>query len=136
MAAVRRILGTVAGMAALARTRGVRVGIARVSGRSMEPTLHQGDRLLVLYGVPPRAGGMAVVRLPAHDQDHPVDRPLAVKRVTGRSPHAVHHWWIDRDNPHEGVDSWQVGPIPDHDVKARVLLRMPDMPMSIRRRLG
>lgn len=88
-------------------------GLALVRGRSMEPTLFEGDRLLVRYGVAPRVGGLAVIRLP--------DRPVAVKRVTRRTPDG---WWVERDNPHEGVDSRDVGAIPDEDVVARVLLRV------------
>jgi phage repressor protein C with HTH and peptisase S24 domain len=91
----------------------LRVGFAIVRGRSMEPTLREGDRLLVRYGAPPRIGRLAVVRLP--------DGPLAVKRVTRRVDDA---WWVERDNPDEGVDSWVVGAIPDHDVIGRVLLRV------------
>ena len=79
----------------------------------MEPTLFEGDRLLVRYGVPPRLGKLAVVRLP--------DRPVSVKRVTRRTPEG---WWVERDNPHEGVDSWVVGAVPDGDVVARVLVRI------------
>ena len=29
-------------------------------------------------------------------------------------------WWVERDNPAEGVDSWLVGAIPDGDVLAVV----------------
>ena len=93
--------------------RDVRFGFAVVHGRSMLPTLRDGDRLLVLHGVPPRPGRTAVVRLP--------DGVLAVKRVTRREPDG---WWVERDNPDEGVDSWSVGAIPDRDVVARVLLRV------------
>ena len=93
--------------------RDVRVGFAVVHGRSMLPTLREGDRLLVLHGARPRPGRTAVVRLP--------DGVLAVKRVTRRDPGG---WWVERDNPAEGVDSWSVGAIPDRDVVARVLLRV------------
>jgi phage repressor protein C with HTH and peptisase S24 domain len=92
---------------------GIRVGFAVVRGRSMEPTLFEGDRLVVRYGVEPRVGRLAVIRLPG--------RPLAVKRVTARVDSG---WWIERDNPDEGVDSWLVGVIPDRDVVGRVLLRV------------
>ena len=40
------------------------LGVVVVRGRSMEPTLHTGDRLLVLRGAPPRLGRLAIVRLP------------------------------------------------------------------------
>ncbi len=108
-----------------ARTGPVRVGLATVTGRSMEPALHHGDQLVVLYGLEPRPGGLAVVRLPDGD-DGP--RPLSVKRVTGRAPGQPDHWWVERDNPNEGVDSWQIGPIHESDVAARVLLRVPTSP--------
>ena len=66
----------------------------------MEPTLHEGDRLLVLYGVRPRLGRLALVRLP--DDDHGVPRPLAVKRVTRPAPDGADGWWVERDNPARG----------------------------------
>lgn len=103
--------------------RSPRVGVVRVTGRSMEPTLHEGDRLVVLYGAPPVAGRLAVVRLP-DGPDGP--RPVAVKRVTGRAPGEVGAWWVERDNRAEGVDSWQVGGIPRADVLGLVLARVPD----------
>jgi hypothetical protein len=79
----------------------------------MEPTLRDGDRLLVRYGSPPRVGALAVVRLP--------DRPVAVKRVVRRERDG---WWVERDNPAEGVDSWLVGAIRDDDVLAVVVCRV------------
>jgi hypothetical protein len=33
-------------------------------------------------------------------------------------------WWVERDNPAEGVDSWQAGPVPPADVLGTVLLRL------------
>lgn len=83
-----------------------------VRGRSMEPTLYDGDQLLVLYGARPRAGRLAVVRLPGG--------PLSVKRLAFPDPAG---WWVERDNPREGVDSWQVGAVPEADVVAVVLVR-------------
>ena len=97
-------------------------GVATVRGRSMEPTLHEGDRVIVLYGARPRPGRMAVVRLPDGDRGA---RPLAIKRVTGPAPNEPGHWWVERDNPVEGIDSWQVGAIPRADVKAVVIARLP-----------
>lgn len=87
--------------------------MAVVRGRSMLPTLQEGDRLLVRYGAMPRAGSLVIVRLP--------DRPLSVKRATHREADG---WWVERDNPAEGVDSWLVGAIPDDDVQAVVLARL------------
>jgi phage repressor protein C with HTH and peptisase S24 domain len=89
-----------------------RLGTAVVVGRSMLPTLHDGDRLLVRYGVPPQPGDLVVVRLP--------DRPVSVKRATRRTAEG---WWVERDNPAEGTDSWLVGALPDDDVVALVVAR-------------
>jgi len=89
-----------------------RLGRVLVRGRSMEPTLYDGDHLVVLYGGRPRPGRLAVVRLPG--------APLSVKRIVF---HDLAGWWVERDNPVEGVDSWQVGAVPDTDVVATVLLR-------------
>jgi phage repressor protein C with HTH and peptisase S24 domain len=80
----------------------------------MQPTLRDGDRLLVRYGIPPKPGGLAVVRLP--------DGVVAVKRAVRREPDGS--WWVERDNPAEGVDSWSAGSIPEADVVARVVQRV------------
>jgi hypothetical protein len=79
----------------------------------MQPTLRDGDRLLVAHGTSPRKGQLVVVRLP-----HGV---VAVKRAVRRESDG---WWVERDNPREGVDSWSVGTIPDTDVLATVLFRI------------
>jgi hypothetical protein len=92
---------------------GWRLGLAVVRGRSMEPTLYDGDRLLLVHGSAPRIGRMAVVRLP--------DGVVAVKRVVRRESDG---WWVERDNPAVGVDSWTVGAVPDSAVLARVLCRL------------
>jgi phage repressor protein C with HTH and peptisase S24 domain len=80
----------------------------------MLPTLREGDRLLVRYGVSPKVGRLAVVRLP--------DGVVAVKRVVRREPDGS--WWVERDNPVAGVDSWSAGSIPEADVVARVIRRV------------
>lgn len=79
----------------------------------MQPTLREGDRLLIRYGVTPRPGRLVVVRLP--------DGVVAVKRLLRREPAG---WWVERDNPAEGVDSWSVGAIPEQDLVATVLCRV------------
>jgi signal peptidase I len=92
------------------------LGLATVHGRSMLPTLSAGDRLLVRYDVVPRPGDLVLVRLAADGGT--AARPLAVKRVAHRERTG---WWVERDNPAEGVDSWVVGAVPDHDVVATVV---------------
>ena len=79
----------------------------------MAPTLAEGDRLLVAYAVTPRAGRLAVVRFG--------DGVVAVKRL---DHHDDAGWWVTRDNPHEGRDSWSAGPVADGGVLAVVLGRV------------
>jgi len=98
-----------------------RLGTAVVAGRSMLPTLAHGDRLVVRYDVPPRPGALVVVRLPG--------RPISVKRATRRTGEG---WWVERDNPAEGVDSWLVGAVPDEDVMGVVLYRYWPRPARFR----
>jgi|NGEPerStandDraft_6_1074524.scaffolds.fasta_scaffold46573_3 phage repressor protein C with HTH and peptisase S24 domain len=88
------------------RTAGSRWVVRVVRGRSMQPTLRDGDRLLVQRDARTRIGALIVVRLPG-------GRPEAVKRVVHRQAGG---WWVERDNPAEGVDSWLVGAIADDDV--------------------
>jgi hypothetical protein len=92
----------------------------------MLPTLRDGDRLLVRWGGAPRPGRLAVVRLPA-GPDGP--RPPAVKRLTGRVDGG---WWVERDNPAEGVDSWLIGAIDASDVLGVVLARLWPRPGRVR----
>ncbi len=89
------------------------VGRVVVRGRSMEPTLRDGDHLLVRWGARPRPGRLVVVRWPG--------RPLSVKRAALLAPDG---WWVERDNPADGVDSWQLGPVAPSDVVAVVVLRL------------
>jgi hypothetical protein len=94
----------------------------------MEPTLRAGDRLLVRYGASPKGGRLAVVRLPPEADGTP--RPVAVKRL--RRPVDA-GWWVERDNPEDGVDSSQVGALPGRDVLALVVLRVWPRPSLLRR---
>ena len=91
----------------------IRLGMAVVRGRSMTPTLREGDRLLVRYGARPRAGAVAVVRF--------ADGVVAVKRLDHRSSDG---WWVVRDNTLEGRDSFSGGTIAEEDVLALVLHRL------------
>ena len=87
--------------------------MAVVRGRSMAPTLIDGDRLLVRYDAAPQAGRVAVVRF--------ADGVVAVKRLDHLDRDG---WWVARDNPLEGRDSWSAGAVRPADVVALVLLRV------------
>jgi phage repressor protein C with HTH and peptisase S24 domain len=93
----------------------------------MEPTLRAGDRLLVRYDAAPTAGRLAVVRLPPEADGTP--RPVAVKRLSHPQDGG---WWVERDNPSYGVDSWLVGAVPTADVVALVLGRIWPRPSLLR----
>ncbi len=80
----------------------------------MLPTLRDGDRVVIVHGAMPRLGGLVVVRLPGG--------VIAIKRAVRREPGG---WWVERDNPREGTDSWSVGAIPDEHVVGRVLFALP-----------
>jgi hypothetical protein len=106
-----------------------------VRGDSMLPTLRDGDRLLVWWAPIIRArdaqrlvGRLAVVNLPP-DGDQP--RPLAVKRLALITDEG---WWVERDNPAAGVDSWLVGAIADSAVLAVVVARCWPRPGRLRSR--
>lgn len=91
------------------------VGVGVVRDRSMLPTLHDGDRILIGYGHTARPGDLVVVQLPD-------GRPLGVKRLVRREPDGG--WWVERDNPAEGVDSWQVGALAPEALLGTVLFRL------------
>ncbi|WP_198030729.1 S24/S26 family peptidase [Knoellia flava] len=113
----------------MSRPRLPRPRLVRVSGRSMEPTLHEGDVLLALWGARVEAGDVAVVRLPNDSWGRP--RPLSVKRVTGTDPGDPTRWWLDSDNPREGVTSFDVGSIAEEDVVAVVRARLRPRPRRV-----
>ena len=102
----------------------VRLG---TQARSMLPTLAPGDRLLVRTGRRAvrsvRDGRLVVVRLPG-------GRPVSVKRLVRTEPDGG--WWVERDNPHEGVDSWQVGAVGGDDRLGVVVARIRPRPGLLR----
>jgi phage repressor protein C with HTH and peptisase S24 domain len=81
----------------------------------MAPTLAEGDVLLIHAGAArARPGRIAVLELPG-------DRPLAVKRLGERRDGG---WWVERDNPAEGVDSWLVGALAETALRGVALARV------------
>jgi nickel-type superoxide dismutase maturation protease len=86
-----------------------------VAERSMEPTLHPGDWLLVLRTRRVRPGRLVVARHPS--------RPslLLVKRALRRDPSG---WWIQSDSlDGSAVDSRSFGPVPPALIEGVVLVR-------------
>ena len=102
-----------------------RLGLAVVRGRSMQPTLSDGDRLLVRYAAAARPGQVAVVRF--------ADGVVAVKRLDHLGQDG---WWVHRDNPCEGRDSWSAGAVAEDAVLAVVLLRLWPRPGRLRESPG
>jgi hypothetical protein len=107
-----------------------RVGLARVHGDSMRPTLLPGDRLLVRYAAPVRPGRLVLARF--------ADGTLAVKRAAERRDTRAGEsgWWLASDDPAAGVDSRHRGPVPPHDVLAVVVARVWPRPSLLRTRPG
>lgn len=87
----------------------------------MTPTLLPADLLLVDRMRELGPGCLAVLDLP--------DGTTAVKRVVHAESDG---WWVERDNPRSGVDSWAVGAVPDAAVHGVVVGRLWPRP----RRLG
>jgi len=107
------MLGDYRGAWARARSVRSRWFVAHVLGPSMSPTLEDADLLLVDRDARVLPGRVVVVDLP--------DGTTAVKRVTHAEPGG---WWVERDNPERGVDSWLVGAIPAGDVHGVVRARL------------
>jgi len=97
-----------------------RWALARVHGASMRPTLQEADLLLLDRHAGVRPGSVVVVRLP--------DGTTAVKRAVHRDPAG---WWVERDNPRAGVDSWSLGAVPDRDVLGVVRARLWPRPTAL-----
>jgi SOS-response transcriptional repressor LexA len=90
-----------------------RWGTVVVSGASMEPTLHEGDLLLISYGARVHPADVVVVALPG-------GRPLGVKRAV---LHSADGWWVEGDCGARSTDSRELGPLPEAAVLGRVVLR-------------
>jgi hypothetical protein len=78
-----------------------------VRGRSMVPTLHDGDVVLAVPGLRPRAGAVALVRWPARPGQLSVKR-LAL-RFPGEDPNGA-CWFAVGDAPADSTDSRTLGP--------------------------
>ncbi|MBA8802587.1 hypothetical protein FB382_000878 [Nocardioides ginsengisegetis] len=106
------------------------IGLARVRGESMLPTLRPGDLLLVRYAARVRPGALVLATF--------ADGTLAVKRAASRreTRSGAPGWWLESDNPEQGVDSRHRGPVADVDVHAVVLARVWPRPWTDLRRVS
>ena len=101
---------------------GVRLSRFVVRGPSMEPTLHDGDRLLVLRGpallLGLRRGTLVVARPRA------LGGREVVKRIAGIvETHGEREYTILGDNPSRSTDSRIYGTVSGAELSGRVLLR-------------
>ncbi|HNA99714.1 MAG TPA: S24 family peptidase [Marmoricola sp.] len=92
-----------------------RFGFVVVRGDSMQPTLFDGDWLLIDRNRQPGPGELVIVRFS--------DGEVSVKRVDLIEPAG---YYVTRDNPRMGRDSWTLGgvPIPTEDLIATVVRRI------------
>lgn len=97
-----------------------RLGLARVRGNSMEPTLRDGRLILIRYAARARPGRLVIVALPPDAQGQ--SRPLAVKRLMHYE--ADGRAWIESDNQSAAgrIDSWTIGPVPLSSIVAVALI--------------
>jgi len=89
----------------------------RVNGSSMEPTYHEGDRIIAIrYGVlcAPKAGDVAIVR-------DPRDGRLLLKRLVRTEPDG--RFYAAGDNERASTDSKEFGALSRERIVAKVLWR-------------
>ena len=101
-------LGLALAVPSLAAVLAMNFSVVRVQGPSMEPTLYEGDALLVDDKAEPEPG-IWVIELDG--------RPL-VKRITN-APESG--YWVQGDNQAGSRDSRHFGPLPREALKGRVV---------------
>lgn len=92
----------------------------RVSGQSMEPTLHDGEYVLIdPRRRHPEPGRLAVARHPSQIEPGSGQRLLVIKRVSDWTDAGV---WLTSDNPEAGTDSRTWGRLPEDDLVGTVTI--------------
>lgn len=113
------------GSAALAwAVRSLRPTLLEVRGESMRPTLEPGDLLLALRPGRVRPGDVVVIEHLARPGLELVKRVVA--GPGGRAPDGRElgsdELWVEGDAPAGSTDSRRLGPVSEHDVRARAVL--------------
>jgi nickel-type superoxide dismutase maturation protease len=107
-------VGIGAGALAVAAIAAARPRRVVVAGRSMEPTLLAGDRLLVGRFGRPRVGDVVALRDPADDRRVIVKRIAAIRRQ---------EFYVTGDNLEASVDSRVFGSVPRTALLGKVVRR-------------
>jgi nickel-type superoxide dismutase maturation protease len=89
----------------------------RIVGPSMEPALRNGEVYLAkaAHNVRVVRGDVVVV---VHPQRNEL---LTVKRLVRRTEDG---WWVEGDNPVSSSDSREFGPVPEANIRAKILIRL------------
>jgi signal peptidase I len=99
-----------------------RFSVIKVVGRSMEPTLHEGERLLLLRTAHLSVGDVVVVRGPV-TMIKRVTRVDHASADTGQGGHT--RVFLAGDNPAESWDSRQLGAFDVADILGRIVWPSP-----------
>lgn len=116
------IVGVLLALVLAARFAPIRLGRLIVVGASMEPSLLEGDRLLVVRGMPAllrlQPGTVVLARSPAAPDLDVIKRIAGTIRERGRTAYV-----LLGDNPAASTDSRRFGPVPATAITGRVLCR-------------
>ena len=129
---MRRAGWTLLGVAALLAVRGTRPFRVEVAGRSMEPTLRQGDWLVATRAGRRGRGSVVVVADPRTGRD-------LVKRIVAEPGDpsdggvlAADQYLVAGDNPDGSTDSRTFGSVPTSAIEGVVRFRYAPRPAWIR----
>jgi nickel-type superoxide dismutase maturation protease len=114
LASMAQGVGIAGGVLAVAATAAVRPRRVVVAGRSMEPTLLAGDRLLVARFGRPRVGDVVALRDPTDARRVMVKRIAAIRRQ---------ELYVTGDNPEASIDSRVFGSVPRAALLGKVVRR-------------
>lgn len=116
------ILGLLGGIGWALRRAGI--AVVEVRGESMRPTLEPGDLALTVRPGRVRRGDVVVVEHLARPGLELVKRVIALpgERAPDGRVLGPGELWVEGDRPERSTDSRRLGPVSEHDVRARVAL--------------